>query len=253
MNQVELGLSGRVAVITGSGRGIGLVTARMFAQEGVRVVVTDIDGLGAEASAAKLREEGFEAAGVACDVTKREDTEALAAFAIRHFGQIDILVNNAAVARDKSILKMEETEWDLVVDTVLKGAFQCSRAVLPHMYQRRWGRIVNITSRSLFGNPGQTNHSSAKAGLVGFTRALSLEQAKNGITVNAVAPGFIETEGMRDLPHYPQLREAALAKNPVGFLGEPHDIGNAVLFMASQAARYISGTTLFVTGGRYSS
>ena len=113
--------------------------------------------------------------------------------------------------------------------------------------------MINLSSRSVFGNPGQTNYSAAKAGVIGFTRALSLEQAKYGITVNAIAPGFIETEGMKSIPNYPPLREAALAKNPVGFLGEPRDIAGPVAFLASEQARYITGTTLFVTGGRYSS
>ena len=136
---------------------------------------------------------------------------------------------------------------------ILKGSFNCAQALLPGMMERRWGRVINISSRSLFGNPGQTSYATAKAGIVGFTRALALEQGKFGITVNAIAPGFILTEGMRGLPKFETLRDAAVAKNPVGFLGEPQDIANAALYLASDVARYVSGTTLYVTGGRYSS
>src|SRR5262249_34235869 len=167
------------------------------------------------------------------------------------FGGVDVLVNNAGLVRDRSLLKMPEADWDLVVGVTLKGPFHCCRAVLPHMIERQWGRIVNITSRALFGNPGQTNYSSAKAGLVGFTRALSLEQARKGVTVNAVAPGFIETDAIKTLPNYATVREGALAKSPVPFVGQPSDIAGAVAFLVSEHARYITGTTLFVTGGRY--
>ena len=154
--------------------------------------------------------------------------------------------------KDGYLTKMTEQSWDSVVNIILKGAFLCSRAVLPQMMEKKWGRVINISSRSLFGNPGQTNYSAGKAGLVGFTRALAQEQGRFGVTVNAVAPGFIMTPGMRNLPHFPKQQEAAIAKVPVGFLGEPRDISNAVAFLASDVARYISGTTLFVTGGRYS-
>jgi 3-oxoacyl-[acyl-carrier protein] reductase len=173
--------------------------------------------------------------------------------AVQALGPIDVLVNNAGFARDGYLTRMAESDWDAVVDTTLKGAFHSSRAVLPDMMAKRHGRIVNIASRSLFGNPGQTNYSAAKAGLVGFTRSLSLEQARFGITVNAVAPGFVETEGMQALPHYDKLRELGLQKIPLGFLGLPQDIADTVAFLASDRARYISGTTVFVTGGRYSS
>ncbi len=196
---------------------------------------------------------GHEAIAVPCDVTDEGEVAALAEAATSAFGGIDILVNNAGYLKDGYLAKMSLGAWDSVVDIILKGSFLCSRAVLPGMMERRAGRIINISSRSIFGNPGQANYSAAKAGIVGFTRALALESAKFGITVNAIAPGFILTEGIKSLPHYDKLREAAVAKIPVGFLGEPRDVSNTVLFLASDAARYICGTTIFVTGGRYSS
>ncbi|WP_454692877.1 SDR family NAD(P)-dependent oxidoreductase [Achromobacter aegrifaciens] len=250
---MDLRIAGKVALVTGSGRGIGAQTARLLAEEGARVVITDIDGQSAAATAQRLRDEGHEAIGVQCDVCERDAVAAMVDAAATAFGGVDILVNNAGFTRDKYLGKMAESDWDSVVDTILKGAFHCTRAVLPGMMERKWGRIINIASRSVFGNPGQTNYTTAKLGLVGFTRALSLEQAKFGITVNAIAPGFVETELIQSLPSYPALRDAALAKNPVGFLGQPDDIASSVAFIASERARYITGVTLYVTGGRFSS
>ncbi|WP_313081156.1 SDR family NAD(P)-dependent oxidoreductase [Pulveribacter sp.] len=250
---MDLGINGRVAVVTGGARGIGAETARVLAAEGAKLVVSDIDLAAAEAVAREIQGLGGHAIAVRCDVANEAEVGQMAAAGIEAFGAIDILINNAGFNRDRYLTKMAETEWDAVMDVVLKGAFHCSRAVLPGMMERKWGRIVNIASRSVFGNPGQTNYSAAKMGLIGFTRALSLEQAKYGITVNAVAPGFVETDAMRALPTYPKLRELALAKNPVGFLGAPDDLASAITFMASERARYITGVTLYVTGGRFSS
>jgi 3-oxoacyl-[acyl-carrier protein] reductase len=250
---MDLGLKGKVALITGAGRGIGADTARFLADEGMRVVVVDMDQRAAQDVAFSIRSSGGEALGVHCDVTSAEQVKrALREVAEAYMG-VDVLVNNAGLVRDSSLLKMAEEDWDLVMDVTLKGAFHFSRAVIPHMREHKWGRIMNIASRSIFGNPGQTNYSAAKAGVVGFTRALSLEQAAHGITVNAIAPGFIETDGMQSIPNYSKLRDAAQQKNPVGFLGAPRDVAATVAFLASQHARYISGTTMFVTGGRYSS
>lgn len=250
---MDLGIGGKVALVTGAGRGIGAETARMLAREGARVVVSDIDLGAAEAVAAEIVGAGGQAIATRCDVCDQADVQNMVEAATQAFGGVDILVNNAGFNKDRYLMKMTEGEWDSVVDVVLKGAFHCSRAVLPSMMDRRWGRIVNIASRAVFGNPGQTNYSTAKMGLVGFTRALALEQAKYGITVNAVAPGFVETELMRANPTYPALRETALARIPAGFLGVPADIASSIAFMASDCARYISGVTLYVTGGRFSS
>ncbi|MFP5476956.1 MAG: SDR family oxidoreductase [Gammaproteobacteria bacterium] len=250
---MDLGINGRVAVVTGGARGIGAETARVLAAEGAKLVVSDVDLAAAEVVAGEIQAQGGQAIAVRCDVANETEVKQMAAAGVEAFGSVDILVNNAGFNRDRYLTKMTEPEWDAVMDVVLKGAFHCSRAVLPGMMERNWGRIVNIASRSVFGNPGQTNYSAAKMGLIGFTRALSLEQAKYGITVNAVAPGFVETDAMRALPTYPKLRELALAKNPVGFLGAPDDLASAITFMASERARYITGVTLYVTGGRFSS
>jgi 3-oxoacyl-[acyl-carrier protein] reductase len=248
---MELGLKDRVAIVTGSARGIGAETARFLAAEGMAVVVTDLDGDAAAETARAIQGTGAKAIGVRCDVRKEELVQAMVGASREAFGRVDVLVNNAGLVKDRTLLKMDEADWDLVMDVTLKGAFHCCRAVLPAMHERGWGRIVNIASRALFGNPGQTNYSSAKAGLVGFTRALSMEQARKGITVNAIAPGYIETEYVLSLPNIDTIRQNAQAKNQVSFSGEPRDIASAVAFMASEHARYITGTTLFVTGGRF--
>jgi 3-oxoacyl-[acyl-carrier protein] reductase len=250
---VDLNLKGKVALVTGSGRGIGAAMVRAYAAEGARVVVNDINADNAAAVARSLAGEGHDAIGLACDVTDADSVARLAQQVEQAFGGVDILVNNAAWTKDVYLTRMDPALWDQTMDVILKGTFNCSQAFLPKMMERRWGRVINISSRSLFGNPGQTSYSAAKAGIIGFTRALALEQGKFGITVNAIAPGFIMTEGMKSLPKFEELREVAVARNPVGFLGEPQDIANAALFLSSDAARYISGTTLYVTGGRYSS
>jgi 3-oxoacyl-[acyl-carrier protein] reductase len=248
---MDLGLTGRVAIVTGSARGIGAETVRMLAKEGANVVVTDLDLDAANDTAGAIEAAGGKAIAVACDVRKEEQVKALAGAALEAYGRIDILVNNAGLVKDRTILKMDEADWDLVLDVTLKGAFHTTRAVLPAMHERGWGRIVNISSRALFGNPGQSNYSTAKAGIIGFTRAMSLEQARKGVTVNAIAPGYIETEYIKSLPNYETILANVMAKNAVTFPGQTSDIAGAVCFMASEHARYITGTTLFVTGGRY--
>ncbi|WP_326541002.1 3-oxoacyl-ACP reductase FabG [Pseudorhodoferax sp.] len=250
---MELNLKGRVAIVTGSGRGIGLAAARALAEEGAHVVITDIDADAVARSAAALREAGLSALGVPADVCDADGVGRLAAQAQAAFGRIDILVNNAGFTRDMYLTKMPENDWDAVVDTILKGAYLCTKAVLPSMIGQRWGRVINISSRAHLGNPGQTNYSAAKAGLIGFTRALALEQGKFNITANAIAPGFIETELVKALPTYERLRDTALARNPVPRLGTPADIADAILFLASERAGFITGETLHVTGGRYAS
>lgn len=250
---MDLNLKGHVALVTGSGRGIGKAAALALGREGARVVITDIDSGAVAQACAQMTAEGYEAVGVTADVCDEAQVEALARRAVEAFGKVDILVNNAGFTRDKYLTKMPTSDWDAVVNTILKGAFLCTKAVLPSMIEQRWGRIINISSRAHLGNPGQTNYSAAKAGLIGFTRALALEQGKFNITANAIAPGFIETELVKALPTYEKLRDIALAKNSVPRLGRPDDIADAIVFLASERAGYISGDTLHVTGGRYSS
>ncbi|MCY1332031.1 3-oxoacyl-[acyl-carrier-protein] reductase FabG [compost metagenome] len=248
---MDLGLKDRVAIVTGSARGIGAETARMLAAEGMAVVVTDLDGDAASKTASAIEAAGGKAIGVQADIRNAAEVQAMVAAGREAFGGIDVLVNNAGLVKDRTLLKMEETDWDLVHDVVLKGTFHCCRAVLPMMREKQWGRIINIASRALLGTAGQTNYSAAKAGLIGFTNSLSLEQARNGITVNAIAPGFIETDYIKSLPNYDVIAEKVSTSTPVPFLGQPSDIAGAVAFMASEHARYITGATLFVTGGRY--
>lgn len=248
---MELGLKDKVAIVTGSGRGIGAVTARALAEEGAKVVITDIDPKTTEATRAALAADGYAVIGIVCDVTDNAQVDALVAQTIEHFGAVHILVNNAGFPRDNYITKMPERDWDAVVNVILKGTYNCSRAVVPHFMEQNWGRVVNISSRAHFGNPGQTNYAAAKAGIIGFTRALGMEQGRFNVTVNAIAPGFIATEMIEALPNYDRIKSRALAMNTVPRLGNERDIANGVVFLASEAASYISGETLHITGGRY--
>lgn len=248
---MDLGLAGKVAVVTGAGSGIGAAIAARLGAEGARVVVSDINLAAAEAQAARLRESGGVALPVKANVVEEADVTAMFAKAVGEFGSVDVLVNNAGLARDMRITKMAVEDWDVVIDVILKGAFLCTRAVVPYMTERKWGRIINISSRAHLGNPGQSNYSAAKAGIIGFTRAMSLEVGRNYITVNAVAPGMINTPLVNSLPHWDKVRENAERTTPIPRIGQPEDIADAVAFLASENAGYISGDTLHVTGGRY--
>ena len=249
---MELGLKHKVAVVTGSGRGIGAATARALALEGAHVVVTDIDPSTTAATTAALQAEGLSAMGVVADVTQANDVERLVDETVRQFGALHILVNNAGFPKDAYLTKMSEADFDLVTGVILKGAWLCSKRAVPHMMAERWGRIINISSRAHLGNPGQSNYSAAKAGLIGLTRSLSYEEGKFNITVNAIAPGFIETELVQSLPAYDAIKEKWLKATPMPRLGIPQDIADAVLFLASERAGFITGEVLHVTGGRYS-
>ncbi len=248
---MDLGLNDKVAVITGAANGIGAATAARLAAEGASVVIADIDESGAHAQATALTASGLRAAGLRVDVTDEASVAAMVERTRQTFGGVHILVNNAGFTRDMRIAKMGLDAWDSVVDVILKGAFLCTRAVLPGMTEQGWGRIINVSSRAHLGNPGQANYSAAKAGLIGFTRALSLENARFGITVNAVAPGIIDTETVRRLFHYEKIRDAAAKNTPVPRIGHPDDVADAIAFLASERASYISGDLLHISGGRY--
>lgn len=230
---------------------MGAAISRSFCAEGAQVVLADIDSASVEVTAKSLRGLGGEASHLGVDVTNPNKVSALMEFARTRYGGIDILVNNAGFTRDTRITRMADEDWDAVIDVVLKGAFLCSRAAIPLMVERGSGRIVNISSRAHLGNPGQANYSSAKAGLLGFTRALALEWGSKLITVNAVAPGIIDTEAVRRLPHYEKVRDAAQKTTPIPRIGEPADVAAAVVFLASSQASYITGEVVHVTGGRY--
>lgn len=248
---MDLKIQGKVALITGGANGIGARIGEQLAAEGVSIVVADIVKASADAQATRIREAGGKAIAVQVDVTDQAGVAAMAAEATSAFGGVDILVNNAGFTRDMRITKMEENDWDAVVDVILKGAFLCTRAVTPAMIEKSWGRVINISSRAHLGNKGQANYSAGKAGLIGFTRAMALELGAFNITVNAIAPGMIGTEALRALPHFPSIIAAAEKNTPVRRIGEPEDVADAVAFLASNLAGFISGEVLHVTGGRY--
>lgn len=249
---MNLGLQQKVVIVTGGARGIGAETATAFAEEGAYVVITDIDAKTTEHTTYTLRAKGYDVIGIPADVTKADEVKQVVEQAVQAFGSVHVLVNNAGFPRDNYLTKMSEDDWDAVVDVVLKGAYLCSKAVVPHMMNQKWGRIINISSRAHLGNPGQANYSAAKAGLLGFTRALCYEDGKFSITVNAIAPGFIDTDLVRQHPNYAAIKEKWVKNTPVQRLGQVRDIADAALFLASERAGFISGEVLHVTGGRYS-
>lgn len=248
---MDLGLTNKTAIVTGSARGLGAATARRLAQEGAKVVITDILADQAEETAAALRAEGLAAHCIIADITKSAEVERLVNETVETCGGVDILVNNAGFPRDNYLVKMSEDDWDKVIEVMLKGAFLATKAVMPHMIKQGWGRVVNISSRAHLGNPTQANYSAAKAGLIGMAKALASEEGRYGITVNCVAPGFMETEMVQALPTYETIKERAVKMQPIKRVGRPDDIADAVAFLASERAGFISGEVLHVTGGRY--
>lgn len=247
-------LDGRVALVTGASGGIGKATAKRFAEEGARVCLADIDKEGVLSAAEDIFEDGLDVFGARLDVTDPEEVEAAVAETVGRYGRLDILVNNAGVTRDNLLFRMTDEDWQAVTDVHLKGAFLCSRAAQKPMVDGGYGRIVNISSTSALGNRGQANYSAAKAGLQGFTKTLSIELGRFGITVNAVAPGFVETEMTRATAarmgvDFGDFVAARVETIPVGRGGKPEDIAAAVLFFASEEASFISGQVLYAAGG----
>jgi 3-oxoacyl-[acyl-carrier protein] reductase len=247
-------LSGRVALVTGAGRGIGAATAKRLAEEGARVTLADLDMDGCQRVAEEIVALGSEAAPVRCDVSSAEDAQRAVETAVSTFGQLDILVNNAGIIRDNLLFKMTEDDWDMVLDVHLKGAFLCARAAQKVMVERRYGRIINLSSTSALGNRGQVNYSAAKAGMQGFTRTLAVELGPFGVTANAVAPGFIDTDMTRAtaarLGVTPEQFQQSLAPMiPLRRVGQPSEVASVIAFLASEDASYVSGQIIYVAGG----
>ena len=243
-----MGFAGKVAIVTGSASGIGRQTASRLAERGAAVVVNDVDATKLESTIAEFKKNGWQAIAVSADISKKADVDRMVQETIAAFGRIDILVNNAGLERAGPLRKLSEADWDVTVDVNLKGAFLCSQGVHGHMVEKKYGRIINISSRAWLGGPGQAPYSSAKAGLVGLTRTLTLELGRNGITVNCIAPGLIHTPMWDDLPD--KDKAFLLSKVPTGKLGDADDIAAAVLFFADEEAGFISGQVLYVCGGR---
>jgi 3-oxoacyl-[acyl-carrier protein] reductase len=249
-------LEGRTALITGASRGIGRSIALRFAEEGCDVALNYVAEAGRDCAAEaadvadQVRALGRRSLCVEADVTDTAAVEAMVARATEFFGQLDILVNNAGITRDKTLKKLDKADWDVVIAVNLTGAFHCTRAVIDHMRERNYGRIISLASVvGQTGNLGQTNYAASKAGLIGFTKSLAREVARRGITANAIAPGFIDTEMTRAMPA--EALQQTLAAIPVGRLGRPDDVANAALFLASEEAAYITGHVLAVNGGFY--
>lgn len=249
---MSFSLEGQVALVTGASRGIGRAVALELGRLGAKVVGTATSESGAADIEKALADAGIQGAGMALNVTDAAACEALVGDIEKRFGAIGILVNNAGITRDNLAMRMKDEEWDAVLDTNLRAVFRMSKLVMRGMMKARNGRIINITSVvASSGNPGQANYAAAKAGVAGMTRALARELGSRNITVNCVAPGFIDTDMTRALPE--AARDALLGNIALGRLGRPEEIAGAVAFLASPAAAYVTGSTLHVNGGMYMS
>src|SRR4051812_6894938 len=248
-------LEGRSALVTGAARGIGAATAVKLAAGGAKVAVCDLNEDDCGETVEAITSGGGTAIGIGCDVRSREQVEAAVERTVGELGAIDILVNNAGVIRDNLIFKMTDEDWDTVIDTHLKGSFLCTRAAQKHMVERRYGKIVFLSSSSALGNRGQTNYSTAKAGLQGMARTLAIELGRFNINVNAVAPGYVSTDMTRQTAErvgadFEAFEKAAIERIPLGRAGQADDIASVIAFLASDDAAYVSGQVLYVNGGR---
>lgn len=246
---MQIRLEERVALVTGGSRGIGRAIAQSLASTGATVVVNYRGNqVAADETVASIEAAGGKAVAIQADVANAEDVDRLFKDVLERFGRIDILVNNAGITRDTLMLRMKDEDWDAVMDTNLRGLFLCTRAALRPMTRARWGRIINITSVvGLMGNAGQANYAAAKAGIIGFSKSVAREIGSRSITVNAVAPGFIDTELTAVLSA--DMREALVKQIPLGRLGTPEDVAGVVTFLASEYAAYITGQTFNSDGG----
>ena len=241
-------LNNKVALVTGSGRGIGRAIALCLARNGADVAISDIDGAAAETVADEIRQLGRRSVAIVCNVTDSNSCNELVDRVVKELSRLDILVNNAGIRRDKLIVGMDDKDWDMVLDVNLKGAFFCTRAALRPMSKQRFGRIINIASIvGIMGNKGQANYAASKAGLIALTKTTAKEMASRGITANAIAPGFIQTEMTETLPD--EYKEALLKQIPLGRMGTADEIAACALFLASDLSGYVTGHVLQVDGG----
>jgi 3-oxoacyl-[acyl-carrier protein] reductase len=245
----DLSLENKVALVTGGSRGIGRAIALEFASRGAAVVVNyNTSSVAADEVVKQIQAAGGKAASHQADVSDFKQAEALVKFTIDTFGDIGILVNNAGITRDQLIMMMPESDWDAVINTNLKSTFNCSKAAVKHMLRKRVGRIINMASvAGQMGNPGQTNYSASKGGQIAFTKALAREVAARNITVNALAPGFVDTEILQAMS--PEILAASLKMVPLARLGKPEEIAYAAAFLASDGAAYITGQVIGIDGG----
>jgi 3-oxoacyl-[acyl-carrier protein] reductase len=244
----------RVAIVTGAARGIGAATARRLAADGMDVAVLDLDEAACKDTVDRITESGRRALAVGANVADAQQVASAVARVADGLGPPTVLVNNAGVVRDNLLFKMTDDDWDTVLGVHLRGAFLMSRATQAHMTEQRWGRIVNLSSSSALGNRGQANYSAAKAGLQGFTKTLAIELGPFGVTVNAVAPGFIATEmtaatAARMGVDFVEFQEMAAQQIPVGRVGQPEDVAHTISFLTSEGASFVSGQVIYVAGG----
>ena len=245
-----LKLKGQVALVTGAAQGIGKAVALLLAEEGADIAISDVNFEKAEETAKEIEALGRRAMAIRANVAAFDEVERMVQAVIERFHQIHILVNNAGIARDKLLLRMNEEDWDLVLDINLKGTFYCTKAVIRYMSKQRGGKIVNIASVvGQMGNAGQANYSASKAGVIGLTKTIAREFASRGINVNAIAPGYIVTPMTEALPE--KAKEDLKRMIPMERLGQPEDVAQAVLFLVSEASNYITGQVINVNGGIY--
>ena len=244
----------RVAIVSGAGRGIGAAIAHRLAADGMSVGVVDIDEQGSRRTAKEITEHGGRAIPIGADVADETAAGNAVQQTAAELGPVTVLVNSAGIIRDNLIFRMSTADWDSVMDVHLRGAFLMTRAAQTHMTQARWGRIVNISSTSAMGNRGQANYAAAKAGLIGFTKTLALELGKFGVTANAIAPGFVETEmtaatAARQGLDFEEWKSSIARDIPLGRIGQPEDVAAVASFLCSEDAGYVSGQVVYVSGG----
>jgi len=245
-----MNLTDKKAIVTGAAQGIGKTIALQLAQQGADVVVTDINREGLNSVVAEIEALGRRAYAIAMDVSSLAQCEDMVKQTVQEMGRIDILVNNAGITRDTLLLRMKEEQWDQVMQVNVKGTFNCTKAAIRTMFKQKYGRIIQISSvTGAMGNPGQANYSASKAAVIGFAKAVAREYAHSGITVNAVAPGFIQTAMTDAIPE--KEREAMISQIPAKKLGTPEDVAAAVSFLASDESAYITGQVIHVNGGLY--